>query len=255
MKKIAVWKVVLLILVTLGIYFIYWAARNRDYIKKSDKKSSYIPAWGWLVTIPAAAFLLVGSILVLMIVAAFNGISVDSALIAMNSAFIAYTVLVMGVGIWWVSFFAKSMEKETYGGITRGLAVALFVFIGPMLAAFYQFYINRGAPEKGLAKYEQSSVFMFFAIGAMAISLIGAAINTADYVRSQPAFRAELEKTQVETRKLTDAFRAYAQCDAHLMKAYPDGEPAGSEQKAAYRAQAERCEVLNKEYLRIVDAL
>lgn len=255
MKKIAVWKVVLLTIVTLGIYAIYWAARNRDYIKQNDKKVGYLPAWGWLVVIPAAGFALVGASIVLMIVATFSGLSADTTIMTLNILFATYTVLVMALGIWWVWFFGKAMEKVTHGAITRAWALALFIFTGPLLAAFYQFYINSYAEEKASVKHEPSSVFAFLAIGAMALSLIGTVINTADYVRSLPTMKADLIEAQGITKEFTNAYEAYAACDAEFLKNYPNGKPAEVEQQAAYTTDLERCEALNRDYQKSLDVL
>lgn len=255
MKKISVWKVVLLTIVTLGLYSIYWAARNRDYIKQHDKKAGYIPAWGWLVVIPAAGFVLLGSIITLMIIATFGALSADSTLLIMNVLASAYTVLALAVGIWWVAYFAKPMEKVTHGSITRAWAVALYIFTGPLLVAFYQFYINKSSEEKAASHHEPSSVFMFFAIGAMALSLISTVISTADYIRSIPSLRIELQQAQESTKVLMNAYREYALCDSELLQAYPDGKPTNPEQQAAYTLLVERCEGLNAEYQRALDAI
>lgn len=255
MKKISVWKVVLLTIVTLGLYSIYWAARNRDYIKQHDKKAGYIPAWGWLVVIPAGGFALIGSVIALMILATLSVLSADSTLLALNILAVVYTVLALAIGIWWVSFFAKPMERVTHGGVTRAWAVALYIFTGPLLVAFYQFYINKSAGEKAASHHEPSSVFMFFAIGAMALSLISTVISTADYIRSIPSLRIELQQAQQSTKVLMDAYRAYAQCDAELFRSYPDGKPTNPEQQAAYTLLVERCEGLNAKYQRALDAV
>ncbi len=255
MKKISVLKVVLLTIVTLGLYAIYWAARNRDYIKNNDKKAGFLPAWGWLVSIPAAGFVVVGTAIILMIIATFGGISADTTIVALNVLFAAYTVFATVVGVWWVWHFSKAMEKVTHGSLTRGWAVALFIFIGPLLAAFYQFYINKSAEEKATAKHEPSSVFAFLAIGAMAISLIGTVINTTDYIRSIPTLKTELVQAQESTRGLTDAYKAYARCDAEFIANYPNGKPSEAEKQAVYTAHLERCHVLHREYEKTIDAI
>lgn len=255
MKKISVWKVVLLVVVTLGLYAIYWAARNRDYIKKHEKKAGYLPAWGWLVFIPAAGFLLIGSVIVLMFVSMFGGIDADTTLVAVNALLIGYVVAVMAVGVWWVWFFGQAMEKVIHGGISRNWAVALFIFTGPLLAAFYQFYINVGADKRAAKQSEPGSVFMFLAIGAMAISLISSVINTADYVRSLPQLKTEIQQAQEQTKGLVDAYSAYAKCDAELFAKYPNGKPEEVDQQAAYASHLERCEDLNREYQRQFDAI
>ena len=245
MKIISVSKVVFLTIITLGIYAIFWAARNRDYLSKHDKKVGYLPKWGWLVTIPVAGILLVGVIIVSLILATLNFISIDASLIALNVSIIAFLVYVTGIGAWWVWHFGTAMEKVTH---------VLYIFIGPLLAAFYQYFINVDAAEKSTAKHVPSTAFMFIAVGFVSLSFFSTYVSVIDHVNSMGELRIELQDARESMRVVNEAMGKYTTCEMELASNFP-GTDRPTEQAAAYDLEKAKCDSLQAEYEKTLDSL
>lgn len=254
MKKIPVWAVVLLVIVTIGIYAIFWAARNRDYLQEHNKKVGKLPKWGWLIAIPSALVLFVGAVIVLMILAIFGALAVDTAVNLINVLTIAYIAFAIILGAWWVWHFGKAMEIATHGRITRNWSVFLYIFIGPMLIAFYQFFINTASTERAKIQREPSSVFMFIAMGVVAISIISTVISLPGNIESTQTLRSELERARQSMISVDEAFKAYTLCTNGLQAKLP-GNGTGVEVSADYQREQDKCNALYAEYEKALDAI
>lgn len=244
MKKIATWKVAVLSLITLGIYAVVWAARARTYLVTKHKNVK-VPRPLWLAMLYVIGALAVFMAMIVGIMAAFSVMTAGAAVLAMNIIIVVSTLAVVVLGGWWVWHFAGAMQQETGNHIPRGWAVALFIFVGAWLAAFYQYYINK-ADGKSL-KGGPSTGFIILSIVLISLSLGLSASSFRDYGTDLEALEHSIHTMQAETDEVFTLQKEYMRCASQLEVEYPGGE-AEAEDKTAYQQDAARCDDLYEKY-------
>lgn len=251
MKQIATWKVVLLTIVTFGIYAIFWAARNRDYLAKHDKKAK-LPRWLWLVAFPIAYGLFYTACIAAGILAGLMVISADAAIMTMRVSGATVLILTVLLGSWWVWHFGTAMQKYLKSPVTRGWAVVLFIFIGPFVASFYQYFINKKSEVEGEGASRPSVGFVLLAVSLILLSLVSAFSTILTYKETEDSLRVEITTIQNNTKAANAVYENYLRCAAQLEVDYPGALTTDNE--AAYNADLQKCNELYDKYIETLDA-
>jgi hypothetical protein len=204
MKKIRVWKVLLLSVVTFGIYCTVWLAKRRnEMVKTYDQK---IPHWGWFV-LPwfAASALLVPA----AVAGAVLGLNEEqTVIITLGYVLVAFTIA-CGVSLWWLWKFARSAQYITNGRITRIWILALWIMVGGVVLLFLQYYFNRAATPSDL-KHEKplrpSKKFVAAAWGSIILVTVASVplwvldaqeLERGSFVPSTELIRPELKTADI----------------------------------------------------------
>ncbi len=262
MIKKNVWLVALLTTVTLGIYSIYWAAVQRRALLEGPAKGKKIPSWLWLLipSIVAGAVGVLAFVAIIIIGLAMNADSVQVG-IAAGAAFMAVALIPLGFTIWWLVYFGKAVETYTKGRVPRAWSIALYIFIGPYLFLFHQYYINRvGKKLKSKTKKGPTGGFLALAIVLIVLAGLSNAISIIQFpqdvrdaiqsleansgVKAEPA---QPNKTIEDINKEIDALTAaYYKCIDHLDTVEFPGELT-AENEAAYMVGYDKCEDIRRE--------
>lgn len=247
MKKIAVWKVIVLSLITCWIYAIFWTARNRDYLEKYEKSVGKIPRWLWLVSIVAFSGIAFGVAVVVLMLGYSGVMTAETTLLVFGLACVSVGVYALGVGLWWLWYFAKAMEIVTQGRIRRPASLVLYIFVGPFVIAFYQYYINRLADNKKGATYKESGGLWTLIAVCICLSIGSLALSVVDTTNTLQEMRTSIERGQVNYREMTRLNAEYNTCIDALNEKYPNEqiEPADEE---VYNAAYDRCEEKYAQY-------
>lgn len=258
MKQIAVWKVLLLTLITFGFYAIFWVARNRDYLVNQKGKKYTVPSWVWLLTIPIIFGAFVVAIFIVSIMGAFAALTPEAAGNTILVLGIAAEVVTLVVGLWWLWHFGAVIEKVTQGRISRFITVLLYLFIGPFVILFHQYYINRLGQNKKGVTYKASSGLLMLVVLSVVLGLLGSVGSTYSLngdietikndIRSwQEAVRAENKKAELLEQKIDRLNKEYLACVDDLDKTYPN-EEIQPDQQAAYEKAYDTCDLIYKDY-------
>lgn len=253
MKKIAVWKVVLLTLVTGGVYAIFWVARIREYLEKNQKNAEKVPRWLWLVSIPVFSGIAL-SVAVTALILGYSGtLSVDASLATFGVSCVLIGVYALVLGLWWLWYFAKAMAAITQGRIRRPASLTLYVFVGAFIVAFYQYYINRlDSNKKGEVYTESAGLWVLVAVCACLgmVSITASAISTIAMLGET---RTTIEHTQTNYNEMTRLDKEYTTCIDALNQKYPD-DYIGPVDEKAYDEAFAHCEAVYSEYEAAYDA-
>jgi len=251
MKNIAVWKVVLLTFVTLSIYAIYWAAVRRNYLAKHNKTAGKLPHWVWLILIPILSALIVISWLVIFILIVVNALPID---VYDGSVYILTALLYaipLVIGLWWLWYFGKAIETVTQGKMPRIWTLFLYIFVGPFVIAFHQYYLNRlGALQKNEA-YDVSPGLVVLAAVFGILSIAGLISSTASLPSEVAEVRVEVVKAQDSFKESSRLLEEYTTCMNELNEKFPEGsltEENQVEYDAAYGACEEKYDAYVKSY-------
>jgi len=203
------WIVALLTTITFGAYSIYWFAVQRAAIQHSSKKEIKIPHWLWLLIPVATSMVLLLPIIVTIMLFGF-GLDLDSHQISI-AIYVALAVLFlipMIITIWWLTYFGKAYADITKNRITRGLTIALFIFIGPYVILFHQYYINQIAKKQNVneeAKNYPTTGFLALAAFLIILSIVSYISSFVELPDSIREFEQSIEEGKVEFKEGSEA--------------------------------------------------
>lgn len=243
MKKIAVWKVIVLSIITLGIYTIVWFARRRDeLVMHYDAK---IPHWLWLVT---PILLALTAFLPLLILAGALSFVINDPLLVMSLGTSILVLVPLLISIWWISRFGAAVAQLTKGQVPTVWTVLLYIFWGFMIAAIHQHYFNRVTVKKMPSNTDTgpSQKFVTLSVIAIAISLLTSVSSfmslPADYNKAQQQFQGMMSDSEAtEFKKLTEEYQT---CVSALDADYPK---LTEENEKAYNTAYDQCDAIRVE--------
>lgn len=163
-KHIKVWKMVVLSLVTFGIYNTVWLARRRNEMVENYNVA--IPRWEWLV----APSLLSLAIFFILTFIQDMGPSLVGAIIVLIPMIVSPFVI-WGISIWWMWHFGKAAEKVTRGRVTLVWVMIYAFLLNGYLSYVLQYYFNR-LPKSDAASAKQhqpSKRFVKYSIIAIVV--------------------------------------------------------------------------------------
>lgn len=169
MKKIRVWKVALLNVVTLGIYSLFWLANRRaEMVKDHGQK---VPHWAWFIVPWLVVF---GSLVPVIVLLAMVNVSQEQMALIAPWYLLVSLLVAYGFSIWWMWKFSRSAEHVTNGRITYGWIIALYLVAGSTVTLFLQYYFNRASLPKARkteVSYEPTSKFVAVALATIIVSV------------------------------------------------------------------------------------
>jgi hypothetical protein len=139
-KKIPIWKIILLSIITLGIYTIVWFALRRVELSKGYDLRT--PHWLWLVLPALIGFILWFASLILIYTAFTNdpGRQYDWMML---STYIFLLLIPFGISLWWVDRFGQAVQTVTANRVPVLWTMLLYFFLGPAVIVVHQYYFNR----------------------------------------------------------------------------------------------------------------
>lgn len=178
MKKIAIWKIILLSIITLGVYTIVWfALRRTELIQRSGQR---LPHWLWLILPAFAGFILwVGSlILIYSLLSGDPGRQYDWMMLSTYSCLI---LLPFGISLWWVDRFGQAVQHITSNRIPVLWTMLVYFFLGPAVIIIHQYYFNRitskePMPDTG-GPSQRFVIVLSFVVGIAAIMSINSWVS------------------------------------------------------------------------------
>lgn len=155
MKKISTWKVLGLIIITLGIYSLVWFARSRRQLNELYPEVK-IRSWLWLLIPPLVFVAVIIPIYVLLIVIGL-ALGWPASILSAVLAVVLYggIISLYVIESWWLWRFNGSINNIIRGRVPYVWAVGLNFAIGLYLVVFYQFYINRAVKQKKSEKTKE----------------------------------------------------------------------------------------------------
>jgi glucan phosphoethanolaminetransferase (alkaline phosphatase superfamily) len=244
-KKMPVWKLTVLTIVTLGIYQYFWlASRRKELI---DKTKLQIPHIAWLIVPAVVGLLVVMSFFVAAITTSmFTQDSKEFNLLLVTvMAVLLVIIAAFTISCWWFWKFGKAVEQVTKGKVTANWSFAYWVFFGPAMAIMQQYFFNQ-LPYK--TKQKPSRRFIAWSVAAMAVSLAISIFPASSFPADFENLQKDSEAMDAEIKEYNDKFklsqRLYAEhnsCIAKLDADYPV-EKLTDENIDAYNSAYDACE-------------
>lgn len=186
MKKIRIWKVIVLSIITLSIYNLVWYI-----LRQREMESTYglkMPHWLWML-IPHVLTIIVA--VPAFLYAAITGFTPLSTTLIVFALLIALATF--GLFIWWFLGFSRAAAKVIANRVPVGWAFALTILANPADTIAYQYYFNRYAGDKLPTKQlGPSQKFKTIAILVIILSLVFSFISNM----SPKNYEMDLEQTQ-----------------------------------------------------------
>lgn len=241
MKKINIWVVLLLNIVTLGIYTLFWTLSRRREMIAHYRQS--IPSAGWFVCATAIFYA--------SIVLTWWGSSVAGDLQAIIGL-ITLPVIIFGfvVAIWWVWQFGKA--AASVASIPAGWSLALYITTIIFMSVFLQYYFNHTSQTHKSTQPKTSLTFKLLAILVIFVSAgtslwYTIATFPTDTIRQEINKQKQMNSYQQQAYQLSQEHQA---CVQNLEQNYK--EVTGDNQDA-YQQAYDKCETIRKEQNAAVD--
>jgi len=199
MKHISVWKVFILTIITLGIYFIVWCVKRREELVAAESKP--IPSWLWLL-LPLLISGFIGMVALIIGLVALSG-DPQAAWIFMQVLVPVIVLIPIAFSLWWMWRFGAVAADAMNQRITRDWIFVLYLITGPAVILFLQYYFNRPA-DKATTPSKN------FIVLASATCLVFAILNVWSLVDTytQPG---QYEEFATELRKINEEIKADTQ--------------------------------------------
>lgn len=169
-KKIAIWKLILLSIVTLGIYAIVWFALRRGELLKEYGLRT--PHWVWLV-LPALVGFILWFLSLILIYTSFTNDPGRQYDWMMLSSYIFLLLIPFGISLWWVDRFGQAVQTITANRVPVLWTMLLYFFLGPTVILVHQFYFNRikgeSIPTSNVGPSQRFIIIASLAVAIMAI--------------------------------------------------------------------------------------
>lgn len=267
MKQIRLRKLVILLVITLGLYGLVWVARRRGELVRNLGQN--IPHWIWLV-IPTVGLSALAS--VAMFAATTYTDQPDEGWMYQYGI---YVLVVLAAGLVylvlarWVYLFARAFDRATNGTVNYFWVLLGWLTFGlPVVVVALQYYVNRlpADPRKYRAKQpivgdnllKKLAVVLFVVHGLAAVGAAAGAIasETARFTGGSTPFqlnaREEIQSSP-ELRELNELRERYSACITQLNVDFP-GEIT-DENGDAYDAAYDKCDDLYEQARQKADAL
>lgn len=240
-KKIRLWKVILLTIVTFSIYTIVWHARRRNEMVKQFKLT--IPHWLWLVLPMLITLLFIFPVAIVTLVA--TGKAELTYPVTMGYVLVG-TIASIIISYWWMFKFAVATKKITEGRIPTIWTMLYTIFLGPVTVYMLQYRFNRLPKTVKIdakPKYKPTKKFIVLSIVAI---VVGTALNSLSFSTIPDSLKKysegqsqlqSLDKAGDDAERLTNEYQA---CTSKLEKDFPDDITVETE--AAYNAAYAACD-------------
>lgn len=251
MKKIDLWKVIVLSIVTFGIYPIVWFAKRRGELVSNYQLK--VPHWLWLVLPISILMVLVVPILVVSLLMFYPDNMQAYGLWAMLSI-LALVAIAAVISIWWVYRFSVAIAKVIEGRVPASLAIWLYIFWGFGLIVVHQFYVNRHLTEKAVDKSHfvgPSTKFKIFAtiaiILGIALTFFSGSTTPGEFQKLEQdmkTLQTDVNNDEALLKRANDLTVEYQNCTTALEINFPE---VTIDNEAAYNAAYAQCDEIREE--------
>lgn len=247
MKKIALWKVILLSIVTLGIYSIVWLARRRNELV--DNYQQKVPSWLWLV-IPSAICLAI-AVPAVFLTFAFASSGELMPILVMLGVLGILLLASAAICIWWMWHFSSAMARVIENRVPTVWALLIYLFLGTAITYVHQFYINRYSTDKVSEKnVGPSTKFIVLTVLAIVASVVLSSVSSAtmpnDFENLQEGSTVQQTTADDEElrQKAENLLVEYNTCVDSLETNYPE---VTVDNEAAYTEAYNTCDAIRAE--------
>lgn len=247
MKKIAVWKVLVLSIVTAGIYTIIWLARRRNELVENYGQK--VPHWLWILLPSLIALVLFFPLIIVLAL-----LVKDPALLAASATWgsVALFVVPFIISIWWITKFSQAAARVVANRVPAGWAVFLYILCGFFTSGVQQFFFNRYA-KKTLPKEQVGPSVRFVILSSIAItvSLIVNIWSFTTFPGDYEQLKVDLTHNAELLEKVNRLATEYDACIEKLERDHPGDLTA--ENEAAYNQAYDACEEIRIEQNKAAD--
>lgn len=196
MKKIPLWKVIALSIITLGIYTIVWfALRRNELMNVSGQK---LPHWLWLILPTFTGVVLWFASLIVIYSTTPNdpGRQYDWMVL---STFSFLVLIPFSISLWWVDRFGQEVQHITGNHVPVLWTMLIYFFLGPAVILVHQYYFNRMPDTKKVqvtsGPTRRFTIVMSFVVGIAAILAINSWVSfPEDYRQSRDDFISSVKQ-------------------------------------------------------------
>jgi hypothetical protein len=238
MKQIRIWKMIVIYVVTLGVYGIVWLARRRNELARTTKLK-LLPNSMMYGAIAGITVIIAG-----LTVATINFDTLGfSGLIATYSIAAVFALCVSFLFLWWLWFFLIASTKVVGPRLNLGWLLAHAIITGFSYMFVLQYYFNR---KPVASQKSPSKKFVNWSIALFVVYLAGSAAYGA-VLGFTSAPRLEVKETPVMqelSRKSQLLYKKYEACAQEINKVY---EVVTDETEVAYLKAYDDCEAVRVE--------
>lgn len=237
-KEIRAWKVLVLGIVTLGLYFVIWLMLRRRELPDPKPRFSH---WGVVVGLSA------GFIVMVMTIYIYGLIAISDSSVAAN--FIVWSLYGLGFSYGiavslWVLQIARAIDRQLGVSLHPFLLFLFAYFLTPVLVVSHQWAINRlGKPTSAPLKTATTTWLYRVAVVGVTLGLIG---NTI-YILQQPIsetiteVRSDHAKIRKQVERMYQLTNEYRSCVQDFQAKYPE-DKITSENYDESRAAQKKCD-------------
>lgn len=196
MKKIPLWKVIALSIITLGVYTIVWfALRRTELMKISGQK---LPHWLWLI-LPAFMGVVLWFASLIVIYGTIPGDPGRQYDWMVLSTFSFLVLIPFGISLWWVDRFGQEVQHVTGNRVPVLWTMLIYFFLGPVVIFVHQYYFNRMPDTETVQSVSGPSqrfvIVMSFVVGIAAIMAINSWVSfPEEYRQSRDDFLSSVKQ-------------------------------------------------------------
>jgi cell division protein FtsL len=257
MKSIRIWKLVMLVTITFGIYALYWFIRTRNELVVEHKQQ--LPHWLLLMLPPVIAALLTIPIMVVLITANMADVIPPSNIALVSySAVMAIVFIPFFVTVWWMWKFSKAIEVATNGRMPANWGIALYIFVGPYVAIpqiLYMDQMRSHKKENVSERVKPSSRFIVYSTITIVLSSIVLMMTSLSIPQDIKELGESINQTTREVeafnKRVEDEALRYEACVDDLNETYPGEITEG--QESGYSDGYNKCEKIRIERERFID--
>lgn len=255
MKKISTAKVIVLSIVTLGVYTLIWLAKRRNEMVSEYKVK--LPSNAWLVVFASLLALAIVTLITTAVLFALNIIGSVWTTIWLSVASLA---LPFALGLWWVIRFGKIFSKIVGGRVPLWWTIVFYIFLATHIIPVYQYFINRKTAKRGAYAEQVGPTRRFIVVSAIvaALFLILEIASWADLPATFNQMRTAFSETSQQDLQLIEKtytlLKQHDACVNQLNIDYPD-KYISAEDEAAYIKAYDACESIRLEQNAAVEAL
>lgn len=237
-KEIRAWKVLLLGVITLGLYFVIWLMLRQRELPNPKPRFSH---WGIVVGLSAAFVVLVMTIYIYALVAITDS--------TMAANFIVWSLYGLGFSYGiavalWVMQIAKAIHRQLDISMHPFLLFLLAYFLTPVLVVSHQWAINRLGTSQPVALKASTSTWLYrVAVVGVTLGLIANTIYILQHPISETisVVQADHAKIRKELERMYQLTNEYRSCVQDFQAKYPE-DKITSENYDESRAAQKKCD-------------
>lgn len=247
MKKISVWKMVGLYVITLGIYSIVWMAKRRTELMRHTKV--VIPHWLWLV-IPIV--LTITGMLATILVGRFIGLDEVVSLLLSMLVFSVGSLVAFAISLWWMHCFGKAVEVATHGKFPYIWTMLYWIFLGVVTLFAQQYWLNR--TKKGEKNAAPTKRFITLSIVVICLSFVVGGVLTMVSVATSISLNGDdIEMITEKSAESERLYKDHEKCMKQLEADFPGDLTEDNE--ADYGERYDKCEDIRMRQNKVVEEL